>query len=52
MEQNDLQRGLLAVLFAAGEPVDAQRLSASFEVDISEIHQEMQSLRMIKILQD
>ena len=44
MEQNDLQRGLMAVLFAAGEPVDAQRLSASFEVDISEIHQEMQSL--------
>lgn len=44
MEQNDLQRALMAVLFAAGEPVDAKRLSASLEIDEEEIHQELQAL--------
>ena len=44
LEQNDLQRALMAVLFAAGEPVDAQRLSVSLEVDEEEIHREAQSL--------
>ena len=29
MEQNDLQRALMAVLFAAGEPVAASRLAES-----------------------
>ena len=33
MEQNDLQRALMAVLFAAGEPVTAQRLCLGLEVD-------------------
>ena len=44
MEQNDLQRALMAILFAAGEPVDAKRLSVSLETDEDEIHREAQSL--------
>lgn len=44
MEQNDLQRAIMAVLFAAGEPVDAGRLSASLEADEDEIHREAQAL--------
>ncbi len=44
MEQNEIQRALMAVLFAAGEPVDAKRLSVSLEVDEDEIHREAQSL--------
>ena len=44
MEENDLQRALMAVLFAAGEPVDAKRLSVSLEADEDEIHRELQSL--------
>ena len=39
MEQNDLQRALMAVLFAAGEPVDAKRLSQTLEHDEAEIHE-------------
>ena len=33
MEQNELQRALMAILFAAGEPVAAARLSESLAVD-------------------
>ena len=44
LEQNDLQRAIMAVLFAAGEPVDAGRLSASLAVDEDEIHREAQAL--------
>lgn len=44
MEQNDVQRAIMAVLFAAGEPVDAGRLSASLSVDEDEIHREAQVL--------
>ena len=44
LEQNDLQRALMAVLFAAGEPVDAKRLSVSLEEEESTIHRELQSL--------
>ncbi len=44
MEHNDLQRALMAVLFAAGEPVDAGRLSVSLSVEEEEIHREMQQL--------
>lgn len=44
MEQNDLQRALMAVLFAAGEPVDAKRLSVTLEADEEEIHRELQAL--------
>ena len=44
MEQNDLQRALMAVLFAAGEPVAASRLAESLQVDESEIHRECEPL--------
>ena len=44
MEQNDLQRALMAVLFAAGEPVAASRLAESLQVDASEIHRECEAL--------
>ena len=44
MEQNDLQRALMAVLFAAGEPVAASRLADSLQVDESEIHRECEAL--------
>lgn len=44
MERNDIQRALVAVLFAAGEPVDAQRLAASLEKPEEEIHAELQAL--------
>lgn len=37
MEENELQRTLMAVLFAAGEPVSLARLSQSLEVDADEI---------------
>lgn len=44
MEQNDIQRALMAVLFAAGEPVDAKRLSFALEEDEDVIHKEAQQL--------
>lgn len=44
MEQNDIQRALTAILFAAGEPVSAQRLADSLEVDVDAIHREAQAL--------
>lgn len=37
MELTDLQRAIEAILFAAGEPISAARLAATFEVDESEI---------------
>ena len=37
MEQSELQRILEAILFAAGEPVEISRLSATLEVDESDI---------------
>ena len=37
MEQSELQRILEAILFAAGEPVEISRLSATLEVDENEI---------------
>lgn len=39
MEQTELERLLEAVLFAAGEPVPADRLAFAAEVDESEIHE-------------
>ncbi len=45
MEQNDLQRALMAVLFAAGEPVDVKRLSLALETDVDDLHRELQALR-------
>ena len=44
MEQNDLQRAIMAILFAAGEPVDAKRISFAVEVDEDDIHREAQHL--------
>lgn len=44
MESNEIQRALMAILFAAGEPVEAKRLAATLEVDEDEIHQELQAL--------
>ena len=37
MEQEELQRVLEAILFAAGEPVEISRLSASLEIDAKDI---------------
>ena len=39
MEQNDIQRAIMAILFAAGECVSAQRLAQTLEVDEDEIHE-------------
>lgn len=44
MEQNDLQRAIMAVLFAAGEPVSAARLAESLLVDVAGIHHECEAL--------
>ena len=44
MEQNDLQRAIMAILFAAGEPIDAKRISLAVETDEDEIHQQTQVL--------
>lgn len=44
MEQNDLQRAIMAVLFAAGEPVAAARIAVSMQVDEAEIHRECAAL--------
>jgi len=44
LEHNDIQRAIMAVLFAAGEPVDAKRLSFALEVDEDEIHRQAQVL--------
>lgn len=44
MEQNDLQRALMAILFAAGEPVDAGRLSQTLECDETQIHEACRQL--------
>ncbi|MBR2080568.1 MAG: SMC-Scp complex subunit ScpB [Oscillospiraceae bacterium] len=38
MEQNDLQRAVMAILFAAGESVPAARIAQAMEVDVDEIH--------------
>lgn len=38
MEPEELQRALMAILFAAGEPVAAERMALSLQVDTDEIH--------------
>ena len=43
MEQNELQRAIMAILFAAGEPVSVQRLSESLETDPDEIRREAET---------
>lgn len=44
MEHNNIQRALMAILFAAGEPVDVRRLSFALEEDEDVIHKEVQAL--------
>ena len=44
MEQTELQRTLMAVLFAAGEPVSIARLAQSLEVDADELEREAKAL--------
>lgn len=44
MEQNELQRAIMAILFAAGEPVDIKRLSFALEEDEDVIQKEAQFL--------
>lgn len=38
MEHDELQRALTAILFAAGEPVAAERMALTLQVDPDEIH--------------
>lgn len=38
MEQNDIQRAIMAILFAAGECVGVDRLAQTLELDTDEIH--------------
>ena len=38
MEQEELQRALMAILFAAGEPVAAERMALTLQVDPGDIH--------------
>lgn len=44
MEQTELQRTLMAVLFAAGEPVSIARLAQSLEVDADELERDAKAL--------
>ena len=44
MEQIDLQRAISAILFAAGEPVDAKRIAFAVETDEEEVHTAAQTL--------
>ena len=44
MEQNELQRTLMAILFAAGEPVSVQRLAQTLGRDPDEIRRETRQL--------
>lgn len=44
MEQTEIQRAIMAVLFAAGECVCAARLAQALECDVDEIHRQAQQL--------
>ena len=44
MDQKELPRAIMAILFAAGEPVSVQRLSESLETDPDEIRREAKYL--------
>ena len=44
MEPEELQRALSAILFAAGEPVAAERMALTLQVDPDEIHAAAKSL--------
>ena len=39
-----MQRAIMAVLFAAGEPVDVKRLAFALEADEQDVHQQTQAL--------
>ena len=39
MEQNDLQRAVMAILFAAGESVPVGRIAQALEVDENDVHE-------------
>lgn len=39
MEQTELQRAIEAILFAAGEPVEASRIAATLEADVKDIYE-------------
>lgn len=44
MEDHELQRAIIAILFAAGEPVEAGRIATALERDVQDIHRETQAL--------
>ena len=44
MEQEDLQRAIEAILFAAGEPIETARLAAALEVDPCDIQKAADAL--------
>lgn len=44
MEREDIRRGLEAILFAAGDPVGAERMAISMGVSVEEIHAEVKAL--------
>lgn len=44
MEQTELQRGIMAILFAAGEPVDAGRMAFALDSDEQTVHRETKAL--------
>ena len=44
LEQNEIQRAIMAILFAAGEPVDAKRMAFALEVEEDDVHREAQAL--------
>ena len=44
MEENEMQRAIMAILFAAGEPVDAGRLALTLECEEETLHSEAKAL--------
>lgn len=44
MELEDIRRGIEAVLFAAGDPVGAERMAIAIGVSVEEIHQQARTL--------
>jgi len=44
VEETELQRAIMAILFAAGEGVEASRMAAALEVDVDEIRRQTDSL--------
>ena len=44
LEQTDMQRAIMAILFAAGEPVSVSRLSLALEADPADVEKEVRGL--------